>query len=234
MYAFESRVRFSEIDTSERLTLPALVNYFQDCSIFQSEELGLGIDSLKEKKRAWVLTSWQIEVERYPRIGEWIRTGTWATGFEGAFGHRNFQMTDKDGKTVAWANSLWVFMDIGRGRPVKPSEEDIGAYAPEPPLKKEFASRKILLPKESTEGKPFPVLKCQIDTNDHVNNCQYIQMALEILPECARAEKIRAEYKKSAVAGDWIAPRTSVEADRTVVELCSTEDGKTFAVVEFK
>ena len=65
MYAFESRVRFSEIDTSERLTLPALVNYFQDCSIFQSEELGLGIDSLKEKKRAWVLTAWQIEVERY-------------------------------------------------------------------------------------------------------------------------------------------------------------------------
>ena len=135
---------------------------------------------------------------------------------------------------MAWANSLWVFMDIGRGRPVKPSEEDIGAYAPEPPLKKEFASRKILLPKESTEGKPFPVLKCQIDTNDHVNNCQYIQMALEILPEYARAEKIRAEYKKSAVAGDWIAPRTSVEADRTVVELCSTEDGKPFAVVEFK
>ena len=50
MYRFESRVRFSEIDHTEMMTLPALVNYFQDCSTFQSEDLGVGIDYLKEKK----------------------------------------------------------------------------------------------------------------------------------------------------------------------------------------
>ena len=43
MYTFESRVRFSEADHTELLTLPGLVNYFQDCSTFQSEDIGYGV-----------------------------------------------------------------------------------------------------------------------------------------------------------------------------------------------
>ena len=48
MYTFESRVRFSEADHTELLTLPGLVNYFQDCSTFQSEDIGYGVESLKK------------------------------------------------------------------------------------------------------------------------------------------------------------------------------------------
>lgn len=77
------------------------------------------------------------------------------------------------------------------------------------------------------------MLRSQIDTNEHVNNCQYIQMALEIMPECSRAGSIRVEYKKSAVLGDIIVPYTAVLPERKVVELCGL-DGKRFAIVEFK
>ena len=55
MYTFDSRVRYSEIDHQGTMTLPALINYFQDCSTFQSESLGLGMKALREKKKAWVL-----------------------------------------------------------------------------------------------------------------------------------------------------------------------------------
>ena len=37
-YEFEGKVRYSEIDHRATMTLPALINYFQDCSTFQSEE----------------------------------------------------------------------------------------------------------------------------------------------------------------------------------------------------
>ena len=103
MYAFDSRVRFSEADHHETITLPGIINYFQDCSIFHSEDIGLGIDYLKERKRAWVLTSWQIVVDRYPRIGERIRVATWATEFNGLYGHRNFCMWDERGERAACA-----------------------------------------------------------------------------------------------------------------------------------
>ena len=43
MYAFDSRIRYSETDSEGRLTLNALLNYFQDCSTFHSEDVGLGI-----------------------------------------------------------------------------------------------------------------------------------------------------------------------------------------------
>ena len=36
MYEFDSRVRYSEVDHHGTMTVPALINYFQDCSTFQS------------------------------------------------------------------------------------------------------------------------------------------------------------------------------------------------------
>ena len=61
MYSFKSRVRYSEINRDGLLDIPAVLNYFQDCSTFQSEQLGVGVDYLKKEKKAWVLSSWQIE-----------------------------------------------------------------------------------------------------------------------------------------------------------------------------
>ena len=127
-YTIDGRIRFSEVDHTRRITLPGIVNYFQDCSTFQSEDLGLGIEHCNEKKRAWILSSWQVVVERYPKIGEKIQTSTWATDFNGLFGERNFCMTDSEGKDVAYANSLWVYMDIEKGRPSRPEESEIAPY----------------------------------------------------------------------------------------------------------
>ena len=94
MYEFKSRVRYSEIDHRGTLTLPALINYFQDCSTFHSETVGLGMDHLRQKKKAWVLSYWQIIAERYPKLSEKITVGTFATEFKGLFGNRNFYMKD--------------------------------------------------------------------------------------------------------------------------------------------
>ena len=71
-YSFSGRVRYSEIGENGLLTLPGVLNYFQDCSTFQSEEVGLGISVLKDWKRFWVLSAWQVIVERYPAMGEEI------------------------------------------------------------------------------------------------------------------------------------------------------------------
>ena len=46
-------------------------------------------------------------------------------------GERNFCMTDENGNDVAYANSLWVYMDIERGRPARPDESEIAHMEPE-------------------------------------------------------------------------------------------------------
>lgn len=232
-YSFNSRVRYSEIDHRGTMTLPALINYFQDCSTFHSEAVGLGMEKLKKDKKAWVLSYWQVIAERYPQLGEEVCIGTFATEFKGLYGNRNFFMEDGEGKRIACANSIWVFMDLEKGRPVRPEPEHIEPYGTEDPLDMPYEGRKILMPKRSESLPSFPVRKYHIDTNEHVNNCQYVQMAMEVLPGDSRVHQLRVDYKKSAVLGDIIWPKLSAEADRFVVELCD-EEGRPYAVIEMK
>lgn len=233
IYSFDGRVRYSEIGENGLLTLPGVLNYFQDCSTFQSEEVGLGIKVLKEWKRFWVLSAWQVIVERYPAMGEQIRTSTWAYGFRGFMGFRNFTMDTMEGERLAYANTFWTYINRENDFPVKLTERDTEGYGLEEKLEMDYAPRKIVLPKEYTKEDVFYVQKHHLDTNHHVNNCQYVQMALEMLPGDVQIRQVRVDYKKSAVLGDMVCPRLAEENDRTVVELCD-RDGKPYAVVELK
>lgn len=233
MYSFDSRVRYSEIGHKSTMTLPALINYFQDCSTFQSEDIGVGVEVLKKRKKAWILSYWQVVIDRFPKVCEQITIGTFATGFKGLYGNRNFLMNDREGKRIACANSVWVFMDTEKGRPARPGDEDVLPYGTEPPLEMKYEDRKIKLPVTSEVLPSFPVRKYHIDTNEHVNNCQYVQMALEILPDDMDVRQLRVDYKQSAKYGDILFPRVAFERDRTVVELCNGNE-KPYAVIEFK
>ena len=114
-YTFDSRIRYSEIDHHRTITLPGIINYFQDCSTFQSEDIGYGVERFQTEGKAWVLSYWQVVVERYPKIGERVKVSTWATSFKGILAERNFQMVDESGQAVAYANSVWTFMDKQKG-----------------------------------------------------------------------------------------------------------------------
>lgn len=233
VYEFESRVRYSEVDERQDLTLHGIINYFQDCSTFQSEELGLGIGYLAERHRAWLLSSWQIVIDKVPVFGEKIRVQTWAYGFKAFCGDRNFCILDEAGNKIVRANSLWIFMDTETGRPVKPDKEQLEGYPLGERLEMDYAPRKIALPEEMEQRESFSVLRHQLDTNHHVNNGQYVQMAREFLPEGFRVRQMRAEYKKAAVLYDPVVPRVHREAGRCTVALCDS-DGRPYAVVEFQ
>lgn len=232
MYSFSTRVRYSEVDSSLRLTYPALINYFQDCSVFHSEDLGIGIDFLKKEHRVWLMNSWQIRILRFPQYGELLQVGTWPYDFKSMFGYRNFTLTDEKGDLLVVANSIWVFADTDSGRPVKPDPAYASRYPLEPPYPMESAPRKIDIPTESTALPPIPVSVSHLDSNHHVNNGQYVAMAAALLPD-VDYRNLRVEYKKSAQLGDIIYPRITQTADLCTVVL-GAKDGTPYAVAEFK
>ena len=104
MYTFESRVRYSEMDEFGKLSVTGIMNYLQDCSTFQSEDLKLGLSYLYDKKRAWWLNTWQILIDRCPGLGERIKISTWPYGFKGIYGYRNFTITDLEGNYLVRAD----------------------------------------------------------------------------------------------------------------------------------
>ena len=59
-------------------------------------------------------------------------------------------------------------------------------------------------------------MRTNLDANGHVNNEQYIQMALAYLPAGIRVTELRVQYLKQAVLGDLLEPK-----------VCRNEDGYT-------
>ena len=232
-YSFESKVRFSEIGEDRRMTLNSMINYYQDCSNFHSESVGAGIEKLKAKKRGWILSSWQIDVNRYPMMGESIVTSTWAYDFRGFYGFRNFTMYTGEGELLSYANSVWIYINTETGSPAKIDAEEAACYQCDPKFDMEYASRKVPVPDGGEFMEPFTVKRHQIDFNHHVNNGQYIQMAQDYLPSGYQIHQMRAEYKKQAVLDSVIIPRVYRENDRCTVSLCG-EDKSPYAVVEFQ
>ena len=133
-YDFYSHVRYSECGEDGRLSLGAVVDYFQDTATFQGEHLGIGVSYLKKQHIAWILTSWQIITDHFPKLAEPVTVRTWAYDFRSFYGLRNLLLLDGSGQPAAWANSVWVLMDMERMRPVKVPQKLLDLYGTDPAL----------------------------------------------------------------------------------------------------
>lgn len=233
MYTFDSRIRYSEVGTDGNLTLESLLDYFQDASTFHSEDIGLGVDYLEKKHIAWVLSSWQIVVERYPHLSERVVIGTAPYDFKGFIGYRNFLMETEVGERLAYANSIWSLMDLDRGMPAKPPKEMLAGYVLSEKLDMDYAPRKINVRGDGQMMQSIRVRTHHLDTNGHVNNGQYVRIAMDYVPEDLDIRQMRAEYKKPAVLNDIICPVVIEEQEqkRYTVSL-NGEDGKPYSIVE--
>lgn len=231
MYFFESRIRYSEADCSGKLSMASLLNYFQDCSTFQSEDLGVGLGYMEEMHMVWVMSSWQIVVDRYPDMGERVTVGTLPYSFKGFLGSRNFVMRTPEGEQLAVANSLWSLIDRSSGKPTAPTEKMLERYRLEEKLPMDYAPRKIALPENGVHEESIVVKKHHLDTNHHVNNGQFVNMAMEFLPDGFEIAQLRAEYKKQAFLDDILYPLVAADDSKCVVNLADAE-GRTCVSVE--
>lgn len=232
MYAFDSRIRYSETGSEGRLTLNALLNYFQDCSTFHSEDVGLGIGYMKEIGQVWVLSAWQIVVNRYPQLGEKVRIVTLPYELKAFLGYRNFAMLDEKGEYIAKANSLWSLLDVTTGKPVIVNEAMRKGYVADEKLDMDYAPRKITVPEGGQLLESIVVKKHHLDTNHHVNNGQYVNIAMEYLPDDFVIRQMRAEYKKQAFLEDVLHPYV-VQTENGYIICLQDEEGRPYVSVEF-
>lgn len=231
-YSFESRVRFSELGEDRKMTINSVLDRFQDCSNFHSEAVGLGIDHLMKKKKVWLLSSWQICVNRYPGLGEKVITSTWAYDFRSFYGFRNFTLETKEGKVLAYAASVWFYFDLESGKPTRVDQEELDGYGFHEKFPMEYAPRKISLWDGGELVDSLTIKRGQLDMNHHVNNGEYVRMAADCLPEEFAIRQMRAEYKKQAQLGDQLISKLHRGDGLYTVSLESL-NGDVYAIVEF-
>lgn len=241
MYTFSSTVRFSETDKDNKLSISQLISYFQDCSNFHSNSIGLYKDILLGLHRAWFLTSWQIVINRRPRIDEKIEVETRAYDIKGFYGLRNFIIYDENKEVCAYANSVWFYVDTNKGKPVKYEQAEGTGFEIDEEFPMEKADRKITIPSSASreiKGDSFKVRESHLDSNIHMNNREYVRMALDFLPErfdVDEIKQIRVEYKKAAVLDEVVLTTYYYDdGGKKVYASLDSEDGETFAKVEFE
>lgn len=219
MYSIKTRVRYTEIDESRQLSILGIINYFQDCSTFHSEDLGVGMQYLEQKKLAWWLLHWQIDIIRRPILGEEIEVGTFAYDFKTFFGMRNFFIKDKAGHIICRADSKWIHMDLVTQRPMKADADMIHRYLEQEPLA--FSMYELKNPTydalKPVFEKTMQVSRFFLDTYLHVNNARYVQIATEAvhdyLAQVGVSSDANEKDKASSFSGDSLGEIVSVKAD---------------------
>ena len=64
------RLRSYEVDFRNRLRLTVLFHWMQETATTQIERQGVGIDVLRSRNEAWVLSRLLLQMDRYPGRGE--------------------------------------------------------------------------------------------------------------------------------------------------------------------
>ncbi|MBO4882125.1 MAG: acyl-[acyl-carrier-protein] thioesterase [Lachnospiraceae bacterium] len=233
MYEYDIRIGYSRVDEEQKLSIPALIDIMQDCSTFQSEDLGLGISYCREKNVFWVLNSWQVEIDRLPELCEKVTVFTFPVDFNRFVGTRCFGIRSGN-DVIVRAYSVWALLDTETYKPAPMTEDMIARYKTEEALPMGKISRKIRVPAGGVQEGPMKIEAIHLDANHHVNNGKFVQIAASYVPGGKSFAGFRAQYLAQAFLGDTIYPRVfDLGEDGYIVSL-ENGDGAPYAVMEFK
>ena len=226
------RVRYSETNADGSINLHKILEYFQDCCIFQSESLGYKIQDELDRDRGWFLLAWNVEIERFPTLGEELQIITEPYKMKGFYGYRRFMIIGSDNKELASADSLWLLMDLRKKIPQRIPADMINAYISEVEDDTVRVKRKLRTEGEWVQREQIQVNRHFLDTNSHVNNVFYGMWAEECLPDGFPVQKIMIDYRQSSFENDVITIDTIQGEDCVRCRFRNQED-TLLALVEF-
>ncbi len=178
-------VHYYEAGADRRLTLPALIQYFEDIAILHSTERGLDLDYYEKNHCGWMLIKWDVTVNDLPLFGDVVLVETRVHAMKSFMADREFRLRAEDGTVLAEGRSNWLLVDTIRRRPIRIPEDQLEKF----PATEEAAAF-IAIEDVPSIGIPEGAVPetvrssySDIDTNGHVNNIRYIQWALDSLPE---------------------------------------------------
>ena len=204
MYEMKIQVRYSEVDQSGVARLHQILEYFQDCGMFQSEELGLGVEEDQKNHRAWYLIAWNVKIIRHPKMSEHITVTTQAYKMRGFYGYRRYSILDEEGEAIVLAEAIWILMDTKKMLPMKVSKEIADIYVEKDVDTTVRINRKIDDNGEWKQQESIEVTKQYLDSNNHVNNTVYALWSEDVLSENVNVSEVRIDYRKAAMFKETI------------------------------
>ena len=232
MYSLKYKVTTSTCDSEGRLKLYSALQMMQDCSeMWIDSEPGVK-EYFVAQNMAQLLASRQVEIIRVPEYKEELTVTTSVYGMKPMFGFRNTYIYDAEGKPCYKTWSMGAFVDKANGKLKRVDDATIASMTLEPQLEMNYGDRRIILPRDGGEAQePYKLLRADIDYNKHMNNANYVRIAMELLPEDFEVKCLRVEYRVAAKLGDVLVPVVYKVEGRFIVAISVGDDVS--AIIEF-
>ena len=231
-------VKLSEIGKENKVTNKAILSYLEDIGGIHSNMAGTGVLDIPKTHLTWVLLEWKLQVIRRPNYSEKIKVTTWSRDAVKCYAYRDFEIYDMEENIVAKAISKWVLIDIEKGSIVKVDNELLSKYEPEID-KTVFEGEKfekIKEPEKYELDTEYQVKRADIDVNNHMHNLNYIDLAVEALPEDEYKQNefnnIRITYKKEIKLGETIKCKYAFQDGKNIVAVKSEDEKILHAIIE--
>lgn len=210
MYEYKTRVRYTDSAFNGEMSLSAVIDCFQNVFHFECDDTGVGTQDLIMKGLGWFIYFWQVDISRYPKCGEEIIVGTFAYEDRGSSEERNFYIKTVRDDIIVRANSVWSLVDLAKLQIMRIPNEvmDRNRKMNEDKLDMEYLGRRIRYSGECNIRKvgEHIVSRLELDSNRHLNNSEYIKIALATIANFnpSSVTRLCIEYRKQAVEGDLL------------------------------
>ncbi len=229
-------VGYSSVGKSLTITNSGLLRIFEDIATMHGTAVK---DGLRDTTDRWVLLCYEVSVHRRPRLGEELTVKSWNRDMKGVTSCREFEVFDEGGELLVTAISNWVRIDGNTGKLQRLTRELFEQYGSEP-QRGNFPSAWIAKLREveghTTEHR-CTVERYFIDSNDHLNNVHYMDLALCALPrevyEGGEGDNFTIYYRKAAYCGETLLCRYTEQEEGCMVSICG-EDGEVRTLIRFE
>ena len=225
-----------DIGSNNKATNKAMLKYLENIACRHSDEVGYGINTIKETKVVWILLEWKFKVIERPLYGQTIKVKTWSRKMEKIYAYRDFEIYDENEKILAVATTKWVLLDADTRKIQRIPEELVDKYEQE--LEKHVFEDEIekLYESENKEHSvEVKIRRTDIDINNHVNNLNYLDLAYEILPDEIYKKdmnNVRITYKHQIRPRETVNIGYTRQNENNIVTIKTQREDELHAIVE--
>ena len=234
-FEYSMKIPFDMSDVNGYIKIPQLILLSLQVSGMQSIELGMSdMYILENYNLVWIITDYNMKIERLPVFDEKITIETYAKSHNRLFCYRAFNIKDEAGNTIIEMVATFVLMDRDT-RKVHPVMSEItDAFDSE--LSKTMLRGPRFKELEGGVEQEYRVRFYDLDMNGHVNNSKYLDWVFEVMGADFLThhvpKKVYLKYVKEVLAGGLITSQYEQEGLKTQHQI--TSDGQINAQAEIE
>ena len=225
----DMRVMPSMCDRNSRMSIPAMLDMFQDMAGIHADSVGIGALELEEQGLFWVVSKTRIKVNSHPLVQEMLESTTWIQPAEKVSCERDWEIT-QNGEQVAYVRSVWAALRRDDFRPGRMEsfypDSDFELAPPDDipftRMSKSFEDADLL-------GE-YKVRSVDIDRGGHMNNVNYVRAMLGCFSSAQIAEmdikELDMQFIQQCYEGDIISFVKRPAEDGIMEVGALNEDGK--------